>query len=35
MSVPHAAIMTAAKSSPPKFETAAAWALVGRTLKLA
>jgi hypothetical protein len=35
MSVPHAVITTAAKSSPPKIEIAAAWALIGSALKLA
>jgi hypothetical protein len=34
MFVPHAVIMTGAKSSPPKIETAAAWALIGCALKL-
>jgi hypothetical protein len=34
MFVPHAVIMTPAKSSLSKIETATAWALTGRTLKL-
>jgi len=34
MFVPHAVIMTAAKSSPLQIENAAAWALIGRALKL-